>query len=52
LKTLPRLPAATQQVLALRSFMSVAFDQMGQPAGRLFLSNGRRTFRREEPDMV
>src|ERR1700737_2067935 len=48
LKTLPRLPAATQQVLALRSFMSVAFDQMGQPAGRLFLSNGRRTFRRED----
>jgi signal transduction histidine kinase len=47
-KTLPRLPAATQQVLALRSFMSVAFDQMGQPAGRLFLSNGRRTFRRED----
>src|SRR5258708_7659513 len=28
--------------------MSVAFDQMGQPAGRLFLSNGRRTFRRED----
>ena len=48
LKTLPRLPAATQQVLALRSFMSVAFDQMGQPAGRLFLSNGRRSFRRED----
>ena len=48
LKTLPRLPAATQQVLALRSFMSVAFDQMGQPAGRLFLTNGRRTFRRED----
>jgi signal transduction histidine kinase len=48
LKMLPRLPAATLQVLALRSFMSVAFDQMGQPAGRLFLSNGRRTFRRED----
>jgi len=48
LNTLPRLPEATQQVLALRSFMSVAFDQMGQPAGRLFLSNGRRTFRRED----
>jgi len=48
LKTLPRLPAATQQVLALRSFMSVAFEQTGQPAGRLFLSNGRRTFRRED----
>jgi signal transduction histidine kinase len=48
LKTLPRLPAATQQVLALRSFMSVAFEQMGQPAGRLFLLNGRRAFRRED----
>jgi signal transduction histidine kinase len=48
LKMLPRLPAATLQVLALHSFMSVAFDQMGQPAGRLFLSNGRRTFRRED----
>jgi signal transduction histidine kinase len=48
LKTLPRLPAATQQVLGLRSFMSVAFDQMGQPAGRLFLTNGRDPFRRED----
>jgi signal transduction histidine kinase len=48
LKTLPRLPSATQQVLALRSFMSVSFDQMGQPAGRLFLLNGRRTFSRED----
>src|ERR1700720_2949098 len=48
LKTLPRLPAATQQVLALRSFLSVSFDQMGQPAGRLVLLNGRRGFRRED----
>jgi signal transduction histidine kinase len=48
LKTLPRLPLVTQQVLALRSFMSVAFDQMGRPAGRLFLLNGRRAFRRED----
>jgi signal transduction histidine kinase len=48
LKSLPRLPAATQQVLALRSFMSVSFDQMGRPAGRLFLLNGRRAFRRED----
>src|SRR5712675_2147631 len=39
LKTLPRLPAATQQVLALRSFMSVSFEQMGKPAARLFLLN-------------
>ncbi len=48
LKALPRLPSATQQVLALRSFMSVSFEQMGQPAGRLFLLNGRRAFRRED----
>jgi signal transduction histidine kinase len=48
LKTLPRLPAAMHQALALRSFMSVAFDQMGQPAGRLFLTNGRRPFGRED----
>src|SRR6202171_1290239 len=48
LKTLPRLPAATHAGLALRSFISVAFDQMGQPAGRLFLSNGRSVFRRED----
>jgi signal transduction histidine kinase len=48
LKTLPRLPAATQQVLALRSFLTVSFDQMGKPAGRLFLLNGRRPFRRED----
>jgi signal transduction histidine kinase len=47
-KTLPRLPTVTQQVLALRSFMSVAFDQMGRPAGRLFLLNGRRPFSRED----
>src|ERR1700732_1820619 len=48
LRTLPRLPSATQQVLALRSFMSVAFDQTGRPAGRLFLLNGRRAFVRED----
>ena len=48
LKTIPRLPGATQQVLGLRSFMSVTFDQMGKPAGRLFLTNGRSAFRRED----
>src|SRR5712664_3659780 len=47
-RTLKTLPLATQQVLALRSFLSVAFDQMGQPAGRLFLLNGRRAFARED----
>jgi len=48
LKTVPRLPLATQQVLALKSFISVTFDQMGKPAGRLFLLNGRRLFTRED----
>src|SRR5258708_21648307 len=37
LKALPRLPSATQQVLALRSVMSVSFELMWKPAGRLLL---------------
>jgi signal transduction histidine kinase len=48
LKTLPRLPGPTQQLLALRSLMSVTFDQAGQSAGRLFLINGRRRFTRDD----
>jgi signal transduction histidine kinase len=48
LKSLPRLPGPTQQLLALRSLMSVTFDQSGQPAGRLFLMNGRRRFTRDD----
>jgi len=44
LKTLPRLPGPTQQLLALRSMMSVTLDQGGQAAGRLFLLNGRNRF--------
>src|SRR5260370_304181 len=40
LKTGAPLPAATQQVLALRSFMSVAFEQLGQPAGGALLVHG------------
>jgi signal transduction histidine kinase len=46
LKVIPRLPLITQQQLALRSMMTVTFDQMNQAAGRLFLLNGRRSFRR------
>src|SRR6202011_1943582 len=38
----------TQQQLALRSMMTVTFDQMNQAAGRMFLLNGRRPFRRED----
>jgi signal transduction histidine kinase len=48
LRSLPRLPSFTQQTLSLRSFMSVTFDQAGQPAGRMFLLNGRRPFTRED----
>jgi two-component system, NarL family, sensor histidine kinase DegS len=48
LKALPRLPGPTQQLLALRSMMSVTLDQAGQPAGRLFLLNGRDRFTRDD----
>jgi signal transduction histidine kinase len=48
LKTLPRLPGPTQQLLALRSMMSVTFDQGGRAAGRLFLLNGRARFTRDD----
>ena len=48
LKTLPRLPGPTQQLLALRSMMSVTLDQSGGPAGRLFLLNGRTRFTRDD----
>jgi signal transduction histidine kinase len=41
IKTLPRVPGPTQQELGIRNFMSVAFEQEGQPAGRLFLINRR-----------
>jgi signal transduction histidine kinase len=48
LKSLPRLPLTTEQQLGLRSFISVSFDQFSQPAGRVFLLNGRRHFTRED----
>jgi signal transduction histidine kinase len=47
-KTLPRLPLTTQEDLGLRSFMTVTFDQGSQPAGRIFLINGRRAFTHED----
>jgi signal transduction histidine kinase len=50
LATLPRLPSTTQQQLAVRSMISVAFEQSGQAAGRIFLINGRRSF--ERPDLA
>jgi signal transduction histidine kinase len=42
LKNLPRLPGITQNEFNIRSFMSVAFDLAEQPAGRVFLINGKR----------
>jgi len=48
LKSLPRLPGPAQQELKLRSMMSVAFDQGGQPAGRIFLVNSRKPFERAD----
>jgi signal transduction histidine kinase len=47
LKSLPRLPGPTQQLLGLKSMMTVTFDQGGQPVGRLFLLNGRNRFTRD-----
>jgi signal transduction histidine kinase len=48
LKSIPRLPGPTQEEINLRSMMSVAFDQSGQPAGRIFLVNGRKPFERAD----
>jgi signal transduction histidine kinase len=48
LKSLPRLPGPTQQLLALKSMMTVTFDQSGKAAGRLFLLNGRNRYTRED----
>ena len=48
LKKLPRLPSSTQQELKLRSVISVAFEQAGQPTGRLFLVNGRKPFQKDD----
>jgi signal transduction histidine kinase len=48
LKSLPRLPGPTQQLLGLKSMMTVTFDQGGRPVGRLFLLNGRNRFTRDD----
>ncbi|HKW56059.1 MAG TPA: sensor histidine kinase [Candidatus Acidoferrum sp.] len=50
LSTLPRLPGPTQHALQVRSLISVAFDQSGQAAGRIFLINGQKRF--ERPDLA
>src|SRR6202000_2441052 len=48
LKSIPRLPGPTQQLLNLKSMMTVTFDQSGKPAGRLFLLNGRNKFSHDD----
>jgi signal transduction histidine kinase len=48
LKNLPRLPNISQQQLGLRSMISVAFEQMGQPSGRIFLVNGSKPFQKND----
>src|SRR6202011_6341126 len=48
LKSFPRLAGPTQQLLGLKSMMTVTFDQGGQPVGRLFLLNGRNRFTRDD----
>lgn len=39
LKSVPRVPGPTQQEFGIRNLVSVAFEQEGKPAGRLFLLN-------------
>jgi signal transduction histidine kinase len=48
IKNLPRLPGPAQQELNVKSFVSVAFEQGGQAAGRIFLLNGRKPFQRQD----
>jgi signal transduction histidine kinase len=48
IKNLPRLPGPVQQELKVRSLLTVAFDQGGQSAGRIFLLNGRKPFQKQE----
>jgi signal transduction histidine kinase len=48
IRNLPRLPGPAQQELKVTSFMTVAFDQAGQPTGRIFLLNGRKPFQKQD----
>src|SRR6266478_5065338 len=48
IKNLPRLPGPAQQELKVTSFVTVAFDQAGQPTGRIFLLNGRKPFQKQD----
>jgi signal transduction histidine kinase len=48
LKNLPRLPGPAQQELKVTSFATVAFEQGGQPTGRIFLLNCRKPFLKQD----
>jgi signal transduction histidine kinase len=48
IKNLPRLPGPAHQELKVRSFMTVSFEQGGQPTGRLYLLNGHKPFQRQD----
>jgi len=48
IKNLPRLPGPAQQELKVRSFLTVAFEQGGQPTGRIYLLNGRKPFQKQD----
>jgi signal transduction histidine kinase len=55
IKVLPRLPGPTQTEFAIKSFMTVTFDQNDKPAGRVFVVNGRRSngpFKKEDLDWL
>src|SRR5215470_15952519 len=48
IKNLPRLPGPVQQEFKIRSLMTVAFDQSGEPSGRVLLLNGRKPFQKQD----
>src|SRR5438034_11822955 len=48
IKNLPRLPGPAQQEFKVSSFVTVSFDQGGQPTGRIFLLNGRKPFQKQD----
>ena len=48
IRNLPRLPGPVLQEFRVRSFLTVSFDQSGQPSGRIFLLNGRKPFQKQD----
>src|SRR5437667_12183239 len=48
IKNLPRLPGPARQEFKVSSFVTVSFDQGGQPTGRIFLLNGRKPFQKQD----